>query len=179
MDCGGAARNVKLEGYMTGSILQVNISPGGLPKRPIDEATVTAEGIRGDAWAHPQFHGGPNHALLVITSEGIAELEASGYPVYYGALGENLTTRGLDRRQMRLGQRYRAGEVFFELTKIRVPCATLDLYGPGIQQAIYDKQVKAGDPSTPRWGLSGFYARVLKPGVIRPQDIITLVEQAV
>jgi len=178
-DCGGAWRNVKLEVYMTGSILQINISPGGIPKRPIPEATVTAEGIRGDSWAHPQFHGGPNQALLVITSEGIADLASQGYPLYHGALGENLTTRGLDRRQMRVGQRYRAGEAFFELTKIRVPCATLDVYGPGIREAIYDKQVKAGDPSTPRWGLSGFYARVLQPGIIRPHDIITLVEQVV
>ncbi len=164
---------------MTGSILQVNISPGGIPKRPIPEAFVTAEGIRGDAWAHPDIHGGPNQALLVISSEGIHELVAQGFPLYHGALGENLTTQGLDRRQMRAGQRFRAGEVVFEITKRRSPCSTLDIYGPGIQRAIFDAQVKAGDPSSPRWGLSGFYARVLTPGVIRPHDIITLVDQVV
>jgi MOSC domain-containing protein YiiM len=164
---------------MTGSILQINISPGGIPKRPIPEATVTVEGIRGDSWAHPQFHGGRNQALLLITSEGIAELSAQGFPLYPGALGENLTTSGLDRRQMRAGQRYRAGEVIFELTKLRVPCDTLSVYGRGIQQAVYDSQVKAGDPSTPRWGLGGFYARVVTPGVIRPHDLITLVDQIV
>ncbi|HYL35537.1 MAG TPA: MOSC domain-containing protein [Bryobacteraceae bacterium] len=164
---------------MTGSILQINVSPGGLPKRPIEEAIVTVEGIRGDSWAHPQFHGGPNRALLVITSEGLAELAVQGYPLDHGALGENLTTLGLDRRQMRLGQRYRAGGAVFELTKIRVPCGQLDRYGPGIQQALYDQQVKSGDPAAARWGLSGFYARVLQPGVIRPHDIITLVEQVV
>ncbi|MBZ5609650.1 MAG: MOSC domain-containing protein [Acidobacteriia bacterium] len=164
---------------MTGTILQINISPGGIPKRPIDEAMVTADGIRGDAWAHPQFHGGPNQALLLITSEGIAELAAQGFPLYHGALGENLTTAGLDRRQMRAGQRYRAGEVVLEITKRRSPCSTLDVYGPGIQRAIFDAQAKANDPSTPRWGLSGFYARVLTPGVIRPHDIITLVDQVV
>lgn len=140
---------------------------------------MTAECIRGDAWAHPQFHGGPNQALLLITSEGIAELVAQGFPLYYGALGENLTTAGLDRRQMRVGQRYRAGEVMLELTKVRSPCSTLDVYGPGIKQAIYDEQVKAGDPASPRWGLSGFYAKVVRPGVIRPHDIITLVDQVV
>jgi len=161
------------------SILQINISPGGIPKRPIAEGIVTVECIRGDAWAHPQFHGGPNQALLLITSEGIAELMAQGFPLYYGALGENLTTSGLDRRQMRIGQRYRAGEVLLELTKLRSPCSTLDQYGPGIRQAIYDAQVKAGDPASPRWGLSGFYARVIRPGVIRPHDIITLVDQVV
>jgi MOSC domain-containing protein YiiM len=162
-----------------GHILQINISPGGIPKRPIPEAVVTREGIRGDAWAHPEFHGGPNQALLLITSEGIAELVSQGFPLYAGALGENLTTVGLDRRQMRTGQRYRAGEVLLELTKLRSPCGTLSVYGPGIQHAVYDAQVTAGDTHSPRWGLGGFYARVVQPGVIRPHDIITLVDQVV
>jgi MOSC domain-containing protein YiiM len=160
-----------------GSLLQINISPGGIPKRPIPEAIVTSEGIRGDGWAHPDIHGGPNQALLMITSEGIDQLIAQGLPLFPGALGENLTTLGIDRRHMRLGQRYRVGEVFLELTKRRAPCATLNVYGPGIQHAIFDAQVKAGDPASPRWGLSGFYARVLKGGAIRPGDPIALVDQ--
>jgi MOSC domain-containing protein YiiM len=164
---------------MTGSIIQINISPGGIPKRPILEATLTAEGILGDRWAHPDIHGGPRQALLLITSEGIAELIAQGFPLFHGALGENLTIAGLDRRQMRVGQRYRIGEIFVELTKLRGPCTALDVYGPALKQAIYDAQVKSGDPSTPRWGLSGFYARILKAGTLRPQDIIELVDQVV
>jgi MOSC domain-containing protein YiiM len=164
---------------VTGTIVQINISPGGIPKRPIAEGEVTPEGIRGDSWAHPQFHGGPNQALLLITSEGIEELIARGYPLHAGSLGENLTVAGLDRREMRIGQRYRAGEVLLELTKVRTPCSTLNIYGPSIQQAVYDRQVKAGDVSSPRWGLSGFYARVLRAGVVRPRDIIQLVDQVV
>jgi len=164
---------------MTGSIVQINVSPGGIPKRPIPEAEVTPEGIRGDSWAHPQIHGGPNQAILLITSEGIEELIAQGYPLHAGALGENFTVAGLDRRQMRIGQRYRVGEVLIELTKMRAPCATLSVYGPSIGQAVYDRQVKAGDASSPRWGLGGFYARVLRGGVVRPRDIIQLVDQVV
>ncbi len=164
---------------MTGSIVQINISPGGVPKRPIAEAEVTPEGIRGDAWAHPQIHGGPNQAVLLITSEGLDELIAQGYPVFAGAMGENLTTAGLDRRQMRLGQRYRVGEVMLEISKMRSPCITLDVYGPSIKQAVYDAQVKAGDASSPRWGLAGFYLRVVHSGTLRPGDIIGLVDQVV
>ncbi len=164
---------------MTGSIVQVNISPGGVPKRPIAEAEVTLEGIRGDSWAHPQIHGGPNQALLLITSEGIGQLIAQGYPLYPGALGENLTTLGLDRRQMRIGQRYRVGDVMLELTKMRAPCTTLEVYGPSIIKAVYDAQVQANDASSPRWGLAGFYARVLRGGIVRPKDIIGLIDQVV
>ena len=164
---------------MTGSILQINVSPGGLPKRPIAEAAVTVEGIQGDSWANPQVHGGPNQAVLLVTSEGIDELIAEGYQLYPGALGENLTTHGLDRRHIRTGQRFRVGEVFLEITKLRAPCRNLDVYGPEIKKAVYDAQVKAGDPASPRWGLGGFYARVLRAGVIRPHDIIALVDQVV
>jgi MOSC domain-containing protein YiiM len=164
---------------MTGSILQISISPGGVPKRAIAEAEVTPVGIVGDSWAHPQIHGGPNQALLLITSEGIGQLIAQGYPIYPGALGENLTTLGLDRRQMRIGQRYRVGEVMLEITKMRSPCTQLDVYGPSIKHAIYDAHVHAGDASTPRWGLAGFYARVLRSGFIHPKDIIELIDLVV
>lgn len=158
------------------TILQINISRGGLPKRSISEADVTTLGITGDVQAHPQFHGGLSKALLIITSEGIDELIAQGYPLFYGAMGENLTTRGLNRRALRTGQRYRAGGVIFELTSMRVPCDALTPYGAGIQKALYDEQVKAGDPSSPRWALSGFYASVLVPGSIRPGDAIQFLE---
>ncbi|MGI8742222.1 MAG: MOSC domain-containing protein [Bryobacteraceae bacterium] len=164
---------------MTGHIVQINISRGGVPKLPIPEGFVTRLGIEGDLCAHPRFHGGPRQAVLLVCSEAIEILIARGYPLFFGALGENFTTRGLDHRHLRRGQRYRIGEIFIELTKIRVPCATLDVYGPSIQHEIYDKQVKAGDATSPRWAMSGVYAQVLQTGTVRHHDIIALVDQAV
>ena len=163
----------------SGSILQINVSRGGVLKRAIAEAEVTPFGLAGDLHQHPEIHGGPLKALLLITAEGIDELAALGFPLFYGALGENITTAGLDRRMLRTGQRYRAGQAVIELTRIRIPCATLEVYGPGIQKAIYDHLVKAGDPASPRWGLSGFYASVVQPGMVRTGDPILLLDQAV
>jgi MOSC domain-containing protein YiiM len=164
---------------MTGSVVQINVSRGGVPKYPIAEGQVAPLGIEGDLHAHPKFHGGPERALLLICAEVIEELAARGYPIYFGALGENLTTRGLDHRQMRAGQRYRIGELFLELTTIRVPCAALKVYGPAIKGEIYDAQVRAADPASPRWAMSGFYARVIQGGRVRLHDIIALVDQVV
>jgi MOSC domain-containing protein YiiM len=159
---------------LTGTILQINISRGGIPKLPVSEGVLTPLGIEGDWHTHPQIHGGPEKAVLLITLEGIEELIARGYPLYPGAMGENLTVAGLDRRQLRLGQQLRAGTGMIEITRPRGPCAALDVYGSTLQNEIYDALVKAGDPSSLRWGLSGFYARVLERGVIRPNDIISL-----
>jgi MOSC domain-containing protein YiiM len=154
-------------------IVQVAASQGGVPKTALSSATVTESGIIGDAWRHP-FHGSRRKAILLITLEGIDEINANGFALFPGALGENLTTRGLDRLGMHLGQRFRAGEAAIELTQIRTPCSTLDAYGSRIQAAIYDERVMAGDRTSPRWGLSGFYAQVLEPGLIRPGDRIAL-----
>jgi len=154
------------------NILQINVSQGGIPKRSVDRARVRNQGIDGDAVSHTEIHGGPLQAVLLIMNESLEEMKSLGFPVYPGALGENLTTSGLDRHDLRIGQRYRAGQAILELTKIRVPCATLNPYGKGIQNAIYDQQVKAGDSSSPRWGLSGFYASIVQEGWILPGDRI-------
>src|SRR5436190_23015284 len=87
----------------SGSILQVSISAGGLPKRAIDEGLITPLGIEGDRHAHPEIHGGPRKAVLIIAGEVVDELRARGYPLFYGAMGENLTTRGLTIRDIRIG----------------------------------------------------------------------------
>lgn len=159
---------------MTGQVIQISVSRGGLPKLPVSEAMLTPLGLEGDSCAHPEIHGGSNQAVLMIAAEVVDDLKVKGYPVYYGALGENLTTRGIDPRQLRIGQQFRVGGARIELTKVRVPCSSLDVYGPTIKQEIYDKRVKAGDSASPRWGMSGFYGRVLEPGPIQINDIIVL-----
>jgi MOSC domain-containing protein YiiM len=69
-----------------------------------------------------------------------------------------------------VGDQLRAGSAILEITKPRGPCATLDVYGA---QLKFDIRTK--DPASPVWGLSGFYARVLSPGIVRPEDIIEVV----
>lgn len=162
---------------MPGTILQINISPGGLPKRPVAEGFLAALGVEGDRQAHPEIHGGPRKAVLLIAAETVETLAARGYPVYFGALGENLTTRGLALRGLRIGDRLRAGGALVEITQPRGPCTQLDVYGTSIKAEIYDPRVKARDPSSPRWGMSGFYASVIEPGAVRPGDIIAVVPQ--
>jgi MOSC domain-containing protein YiiM len=160
-----------------GTILQVNVSPGGLPKRPIDEGFIGPLGIEGDVHAHPQIHGGALQAILIIASETVEELKARGYPLFYGAMGENLTTRGLEIRDIRIGDQIRAGGALLEITKPRGPCTALDVYGDTLKTVVYDARVKARDHSSPRWGMSGFYASVVEPGPVRAGDPIRVVSK--
>jgi len=159
---------------MSGRLLQVSVSRGGVPKRAVEHARLTVDGLVGDSWAHPDIHGGRRQAVLLITAEGLDELAALGYSLSLGALGENLTTVGLDRRVIRVGQRYRIGGAVIEITKLRSPCSTLIAYGAGIQAAVFDAQTRSGDPTSPRWGLGGFYASVVEEGTVRPGDFCTL-----
>ena len=158
-----------------GTIVQINVSFGGLPKRPIAQGVVGPLGIEGDFHSHPQIHGGPRKAVLIIASEVVDELTARGYPLFYGALGENLTTRGLGIRDIRVGDQIRAGSALLEVTQPRGPCTQLDIYGPALKHELTDDQVRAGDYASPRWGISGFYTMVLSPGQVQPDDIIAVV----
>jgi MOSC domain-containing protein YiiM len=160
-----------------GTIVQIDISPGGLPKRPVSGGFIASLGIDGDRHAHPEIHGGPRQAVLLIAAEVVEELQRRGYPVGYGSLGENLTTRGIEVRNLRIGDRLRAGGALLEITKPRGPCSQLDIYGPSIKQEIYDTRVKERDHSSPYWGMSGFYLSVVEPGPVAPGDIIAVVAQ--
>src|SRR4051794_28649993 len=139
---------------MRGVVVQVNRSPGGIPKTPVQEVFVSKRGVDGDDWAHPKYHGGPKQALLLISTEALAELGQIGFVLQPGDLGENLTVTGLDHKQWRAGQSFRAGDVELQLTKPRTPCRTLDVFGKGIQKAL--KEDLRG----------GFYASVTKAGTL-------------
>jgi MOSC domain-containing protein YiiM len=164
---------------MTPHLVQINVSRGGVPKRPIPAGRVTFARVEGDDWNDTKHHGLRDQALCLFSIELIEELKAEGYPLFPGALGENFTTQGMDFRAMRPGQIYRVGnEVEMRITKIRTPCRTIAVYGKEIIAALYDVEVRRGNVHTPKWGRSGYYAEVLREGVVRPGDPIVLLGES-
>ncbi|MDQ1470938.1 MAG: hypothetical protein QOJ99_2418 [Bryobacterales bacterium] len=153
-----------------GRVIKINRSSGGLPKFPVaGPVMLDAEGVPGDRHRNLKYHGGPDKAVLMIAAEVVDRLAAAGYPVYYGALGENLTVAGLDPHSWRKGQRYRVGdEAVIELTTLRQPCQNLLVFGAGegspIGRELYEPRCKAGDFTSPQWAQGGFYARVIHGG---------------
>jgi MOSC domain-containing protein YiiM len=160
-----------------GVLKQINRSNGGLPKRAVNGAVLLNEGgVEGDWQRNRKYHGGPAKAVLMVSAEFVDRLQERGFPVFYGALGENLTVSGLDPHMWRGGQRYRVGDTaVIELTTLRTPCVSLDVYGAPIKREMYDAQCKAGDVTSGRWAHGGFYARVVRSGLIFPDAPVILV----
>ena len=168
---------------LQGTVQQVSISKGGVPKLAVPEAWASPLGLEGDGHNHPQFHGGLSKALLLVSLEDLEALQAEGFPVFPGALGENLTIRGIDFRKLRSGQRFVVGDAAIELTTLRQPCSALDGYNVSpdtpIQKRLYDARAKAGDPSSPVWAMGGFYASVVQRGLINTGATIALADHVV
>jgi MOSC domain-containing protein YiiM len=105
-----------------GVIYQINVSRGGVPKLPVEEARVTRLGILGDGHDDKENHGGPLAALCLYSLEEIERLQAEGHPIAPGTTGENVTLAGVDWSVMTPGARLALGdEVVIELTDYAPP----------------------------------------------------------
>jgi len=146
---------------------QVNVSLGGVPKLPVLEGAVTANGVAGDRQATPGIHGGPYRALCLFPLELIETLRAEGHPIAPGTVGENVTTEGLDWSEVKPGARLRLGaEVLVQVTSFTDPCQTIvGSFSDGNFNAINERVAP---------GKSRVYAQVLQEGTLRPGDPIIL-----
>src|SRR5215510_5316669 len=65
------------------------------------------------------------------------ELRAGGFNVGPGAIGENVTTRGIDLLALPKGTRLRLGpEAVIEITGLRNPCRQIEAFQTGLLQAV-------------------------------------------
>src|SRR5712672_2560386 len=63
------------------------------------------------------------------------ELRAAGFNVQPGAIGENVTTRGLDLLALPTGTSLRLGaEAVIEVTGVRNPCRQIDAFQAGLMK---------------------------------------------
>jgi MOSC domain-containing protein YiiM len=156
---------------MSGRIVQINVSPGGVPKRPVARARVTRLGIEGDGHRVTEHHGGPDRALCLFSVEQIEALQAEGHPVEPGALGENVTLAGLDWSSVQPDDCFRLGEeVLVQVTRFTSPCAN-------VRAAFLDGAYsRVSQNRHPGW--SRVYARVLVPGEIAPGDPVARLTSA-
>ena len=148
---------------MAASLAQLNVSKGGIPKRPVDSARVTRDGVDGDWQRNRKYHGGRDRAVCIYSTELYDNLRAEGIDLVNGAFGENFTTTGVDLTALDKGDCLRVGECLVEITDVRVPCNTLKKWSAKLPKAIV--------------GRSGWVAKVVEEAVVKPGDAITVLER--
>jgi MOSC domain-containing protein YiiM len=158
------ARGVK------GTIVQVSVSRGGVPKSAVESARITTLGLEGDAHRDIEHHGGPDRAVCLYAMEAITGLRAEGHPIVPGAIGENVTVQGLDWSGVVPGCYLSLGKsVLLQVTRYTSPCVN-------ITRAFEDGDyARVSQKRHPGW--SRVYARVIVTGSIRPGDPIRLLDE--
>jgi len=108
---------------------------------------VRGKGVQGDAHAgetvkhRSRVKVDPTQPNLrqvhLLHREIFDELSAQGFTIEPGALGENLTTSGIDLLDLPLGAVLKIGaEAVVEITGLRNPCKQLDSFQDGLMAAL-------------------------------------------
>ena len=147
---------------MSGRVVGLQRSGGGVPKLPVTEAIVGEGGMEGDWQRNRKYHGGPDRALCLYSMELIEALQGEGHPIFPGSAGENVTLAGIDWREMQPGVRLAIGGAEVELTGFAVPCRTI------AGSFVDGRSVRIGEKLYPGW--SRVYARVLRGGRVAVGD---------
>ena len=162
-----------------GRVHSLNVKPKvtgerGLPKQPVPSAEITANGLAGDfnRYRTETKGGTPDMAVLIMPLETIEEIQADGWPVQPGHIGENITTTGIGYADLPPGTRVGIGEAYLEITEACQPCVNLRLL-PYVGRARVTEFIRT------MIGRRGWYARVIRPGPVRPGDAITVNTQDV
>ena len=140
-----------------GRVLAVCVSPGGIPKTPVEATWVSQQGLAGDGRNHAK-HISPQRAVSLFDWEILEQLRAEGFALEPGAIGENLTVVGLHVQRLQPGDLLSVGQVMLRLEEPRKPCYVLDAIDPRLKDAIV--------------GRCGFLASVVRAGQIWPGDAI-------
>lgn len=149
-----------------GTLVSINVSNGGVPKRPLQCCLISERGLEGDRQRDLRYHGGPDRAVCLFSDELIAALRGEGHPISAGTIGENFTLRGIPWAEMVPGAKLDVGEVRVELTAYAAPCNN-------IAGSFHRRQIgQVSQQANP--GRSRLYARVLKAGTVHVGDRVAL-----
>lgn len=110
----------------------------------------------------------------LIHHELIDDLNASGFTILPGNMGENMTTRGIDLLGLATGTKLHIGDaVTIEVTGLRNPCVQLDNFQAGLMSALVSRD-EAGDVLS----IAGVFGIVLRGGTVYAGDEIKIEKPA-
>jgi MOSC domain-containing protein YiiM len=149
----------------SGTVVQLNVSGGGVPKLPVERAEVGWSGLEGDRQAARVHHGRPWQALCVWSAEVIDRFAEMGNPIGYGSAGENVTVRGLPWDRVRPGAHLRIGTVECQVSAYSLPCSKNARWFLDGDSTVMHHE---------RGPVSRVYATVTAPGAVAQGDEVVL-----
>jgi MOSC domain-containing protein YiiM len=142
-------------------VVAINISEQkGTPKSTVAQGEFIENfGLKGDAHA-----GNWHRQVSFLGQESIDKMKALGIQgLCTGKFAENVTTQGIELFSLKVGTHFTINEVLFEVTQIGKECYQ--------KCAIYQQ---VGECVMPK---EGIFARVLKGGVVKAGDEITVINE--
>ena len=116
-------------------------------------------GFDGDGVGDNRIHGGEDKAVCAYCTEHFPfwtdKLQREILP---GAFGENLSLSGMVETELNIGDVFEMGEAQVQISQPRQPCHKLN-------KVFKDQSIACNVKTT---GFSGFYFRVVKSGLVKP-----------
>jgi MOSC domain-containing protein YiiM len=157
-------------------IVQINVKPNipmehGIPKISVNTVMLLESGLEGDYnnFRTNKKDQNPDMAVLVYPIETIHELNEEGWPIKPGDLGENFTIKGFPHSHFSPNQQYQIGECLIEISYECDPCRNLSVL-PYIGKSKINEFIKT------LMQRRGWYARVLKKGIVKQNSLIKQIQ---
>ncbi|WP_341964062.1 MOSC domain-containing protein [Pseudomonas sp. RC10] len=160
--CAGGLGILKPEGQTT-----------GMYKRPVSGAVhVQKNGIVGDQHADTRVHGGPEKAVHHYPAEHYSKLAARfthcADECVPGSLGENISAYDLTEKTVFIGDIYLLGTSILQVSQPRTPCWKINHRFDTEHMSLFIARER----------ITGWYYRVIQPGLIQEGDLIHLLDRA-
>ncbi|OQA79719.1 MAG: MOSC domain protein [bacterium ADurb.Bin243] len=142
-----------------GNIRSINISvKKGVKKTPVESAVIDLEGIKTDAHA-----GAWHRQISLLADESADRMRKVAADIAPGDFAENITTRGIDFKGVRIGQKIMINDkVSLEITQIGKEC-----------HDFCEIKKKVGYCVMPT---EGIFARVITGGGVKIGDEVIIYE---
>jgi len=142
-----------------GNIRSINISvKKGVKKTPVESAVIDLEGIKADAHA-----GAWHRQISLLADESADRMRKVAADIAPGDFAENITTRGIDFKGVRIGQKIMINDkVSLEITQIGKEC-----------HDFCEIKKKVGYCVMPT---EGIFARVITGGGVKIGDEVIIYE---
>lgn len=142
-----------------------------LIKEPVTGPTwLSSTNLAGDEQADQRNHGGAEQALCVYPSAHYPYWSKRlGHPLKAGSFGENLTlTEPWVETDVCIGDIFAFGQAVIQISQPRSPCYKVARRWQAPHLALWMQES----------GFTGWYMRVLQPGLVTATDLLLLLERA-